>query len=139
MAMLFQNRTDGIQLGIHTDRCLFCEREANNQGKAIEDGLLTKQNVFVLTISGLRRVICMKHFNELLGDKYVLLTKEEVESMQELATMLSEDEVLELDRDKLEECKTVEEADAYIKEELEKKEEKKDVKTTKAAKSSKGK
>lgn len=139
MAMLFQQKKDGIQLGIHTDRCLFCEREANNQGKSLEDGLLTRQDVFILNINGLRRAICMHHLIELLGDKYALLTKEEVDSMQELTNMLSEEEVLELDRDKLEECKTVEETDEYIKEELEKKEEKKDAKTTKTAKSSKGK
>ena len=139
MAMLFQHKADGIQLGLHTDRCLFCEKEANNEGKALEDGLLNRQDVFVLNISGLRRTICMKHFKELLGEKYILLTKEEVESMQELASMLGEDEVLELDEDKLEECKTVEEAEAYIAEEAEKKEEKKDAKTTKTAKSGKGK
>lgn len=144
MALLFQEKKDGIQLGVSTDRCLFCEREANAKMEALSDGLLNREEVFVLNINGLRRTICMHHFKELLGDKYCLLSKEEYDSMEELSNMLcedlSEDEVLELDAKELEKCETAEEAEAYIEKEAEKKEkETKDAKATKAAKSGKGK
>ena len=79
----------------------------------------------------------MDHFKTLLGE-YTLIEKDEYESTQQLlGSLLPEEDVLELDAKVLNEATTAEEVKKHIEEKLE--EEKKSAKTTKAAKSSKGK
>lgn len=137
MALLFQEQKDGIQLGKESDKCFYCEKEARAKRQTLPEGLLTKKEIFMLSINGLRHCLCMNHFKSLLGD-YTLIDKEEYESNQQLLNcLLKEEDVLELDSKVLDETTTAEEVKEHIEEKLE--EEKKSAKTTKAAKSSKGK
>lgn len=137
MALLFQEIKDGIQLGKESDKCFMCEREARAQRTTLQDNLLTRKEVFVLNLNGLRHCLCMDHFKSLLGE-YVLISKDDFEANQQLlGSLLQDEEVLELDADVLNEATTAEEVIDHIEDRLEK--EKKNAKATKAAKSSKGK
>lgn len=126
MALLFQEQKDGIQLGKESDKCFCCEKEARAKRQTLQAGLLTRKEMFMLNINGLRHCLCMDHFKSLLGD-YTLIDKEEYESSQQLlGSLLKEEDILELNED-------------YEPVEEKPEEEKKSAKTTKAAKSSKGK
>lgn len=125
MALLFQEKIEGIQLGKEQDKCFMCEREAyNKKRESIQEGLLVRKEIFLLNLNGLRHCLCMDHFKELLGD-YTLISKEEKESMDALNTALAIEDtdtsVAERPEEFKEEVKTDEK------------------KTSKAAKPSKGK
>lgn len=139
MALFFQEPVEGIQLGKERDKCFMCDKEARTRRETIQEGLLTRQEVFLLNINGLRHCLCMDHFKELLGP-YVLIEKDEYESTQQLlGSLLPEEDVLDLDAEVVDKATTAEEVKEHIEEQLAKEEEKKNAKTSKAAKSSKGK
>lgn len=127
MAMLYQQHQDGIQLGKELDKCFMCEREARKEGRTLKTGELTNKEVFLLHFNGLRQCLCMSCFASLLGE-YTLV--------QGVEDMFTEDEILELDAETLENATTVEEVKDHIEEQIEVKA---NAKAAKTAKSSKGK
>ena len=134
MALLFQEVKDGIQLGKESDKCFVCNKEAYSRRETIQDGLLTNKEVFLLNLNGLRHCLCMDHFKTILGD-YALMSKAEYEEAKEIKAQYEAMFVYKDINDDfdfgMEESKTkVEEKEG---------ENKKSAKTTKAAKSSKGK
>jgi hypothetical protein len=94
MAMFDKPMMNGIQLGKKLDICMTCTRE-NKKG---EYGLLEYKEVFKMHLNGLEYVLCMEHFQEILGD-YVLVHKDS----------LTEEDTIEVDMEKLE---SMNEADA---------------------------
>lgn len=105
MAIFEQPIINGIQLGKKLDVCMVCSKL---KGKGTP-GELEYKEVFKIHLNGIEYTLCMDHFQDLLGD-YVLINKND----------LTEDEVLELDGDIVENG-TVEEVEAHIKETTKKK------------------
>ena len=128
MALLFQEVKDGIQLGKESDKCFVCNKEAYAKRETVQDGLLTNKELFLLNLNGLRHCVCMDHFKGLLGD-YALIPKAQYEEAMHILKQI--EEAPELTMENSNSLETVVET----KEE----ESKKSAKTTKAAKSSKGK
>lgn len=127
MALLFQEQKDGIQLGKSLDKCFVCEKNSRIKRETLFEGLLENKEIFILNINGLRHCLCMDHFKSLLGD-YKLISSEEYDQLHSLLNQINN---------------TKEESEESIEESIEDtkedEKEKQSAKTTKAAKSSKGK
>lgn len=123
MALIQNKLKNGIQFGKVMDKCSVCEKEARAQRQTLQPGQLDNKECFILNINGLRHCLCMDHFQELLGD-YVLINGND----------LTDDEVITLDAEELEQAETKEEVEALIEKEVSNKNAK-----SKASKPSKGK
>lgn len=79
MALFEREIKDGIQLAHDLDYCYKCYKA----GQVIrpEDNI-AYQEVFKFRINGLEHCICLKHFNEMLGD-YVLIHKDVMNNKRE--------------------------------------------------------
>lgn len=70
MAMFEKIIKDGIQIGEKNNFCLKCIKPFEKIDKNLEH-----QEIFKIHINGLDYCLCLKHFQELLGD-YVLVHKD---------------------------------------------------------------
>lgn len=78
MAMLQEEKRDGIQLGKKLDKCCICERQLI-QNPDLEIPYLEYEEVFKIRIGGLDQCICMKHFKDIINSNpnYTLLDTRE--------------------------------------------------------------
>lgn len=101
MAIFEKPFKDGIQLGNKLDVCMTCSKLNNYRGNV---GELEYKEVFKLHLNGIEYVLCMDHFQDILGD-YVLVHKD----------TLKDEDVIEVDMEKIENM-DAKEADEYIEE-----------------------
>lgn len=101
MAIFNKPVEDGIQLGKKLDVCMVCSKLNGYKGKP---GELEYKEVFKLHLNGIEYVLCMDHFQDILGD-YALVHKDS----------LKDEDVIEVDMDKLDQM-DAKEADEYIEE-----------------------
>ena len=101
MAIFSKPVEDGIQLGKKLDTGMVCSKLNGNKG---EPGKLEYEEVFKLHLNGIEYVLCMDHFQDILGD-YVLVHKDSLKA----------EEVIEVDKEKLENM-NAKEAEEYIEE-----------------------
>lgn len=84
MAMFEKTVRDGIQMGEKNDFCLKCIKPFEKIDKTLEN-----EEVFKIHINGLDYCLCLKHFEELLGD-YVLVHKDTLVEGKDYITLPSD-------------------------------------------------
>lgn len=108
MAMLQEEKRDGIQMGKKLDKCCVCERQLI-QNPDLEIPYLEYEEVFKIRIGGLDNCICMKHFKDIINSNpnYTLLDTREymvvpLSAMTEESEPEPEKEVIEEPEEKKE-------------------------------------